>query len=62
MPEPVRGLVLAVVLACVHCSLLRAAGSDLDEAIRKARMGTLVVDGVASHFGLGRGGHCANPA
>ena len=39
-----NGLVLAVVLGCCHPGLLHAAGSDLDEAIRKARMGTLVIE------------------
>jgi len=39
-----KGLVLAVVLGCFHPGLPRATGVDLDESIRKARMGTLVVE------------------
>ncbi len=39
-----KGLVFAVVLASCHPGLARATGSDLDEAIRKTRMGTLVVE------------------
>lgn len=39
-----KGLVLAMVLGCCDPHLSRAAGSDPDEAIRKARMGTLVVE------------------
>lgn len=39
-----KGLVVAVVLGCCHACLPRATGSDLDEAIRKVRMGTLVVE------------------
>jgi endo-1,4-beta-xylanase len=39
-----KGLVFAVVLGCCHPGLPRATGSDLDEAIRKVRMGTLVVE------------------
>jgi len=38
-----RGLVFTVVLSCCHGGLLHAAGADADEAIRKVRMGTLIV-------------------
>ena len=47
-------------LALPHTTLLPHIGSATHEV--RSAMGTLVVDGVASHFGLGRGGHCANPA
>lgn len=43
-----------------HTTLLPHIGSATHEV--RSAMGMLVVDGVASHFGLGRGGHCANPA
>ncbi len=39
-----RGLVFAVTLGFCYLGLPRAMGADLDEAIRKARMGTLVVE------------------
>lgn len=39
-----KGLVFAGALGFCHAGLLHAAGSDLDEAIRKARMGTLVIE------------------
>jgi GH35 family endo-1,4-beta-xylanase len=38
------GLSFALVLNCCHGSLLHAASSDVDETIRKVRMGTLVVE------------------
>jgi len=40
----VSSLIFAVVLNCCHGSFLLAVGSDADEEIRKARMGTLVVE------------------
>jgi endo-1,4-beta-xylanase len=40
----VASLVFAVVLSCSFGGVLHAASSDLDEAIRKVRMGTLVIE------------------
>jgi GH35 family endo-1,4-beta-xylanase len=40
----ISGLVLTVVLSCGPGSLSHAASSDLDQEIRKVRMGTLVVE------------------
>jgi GH35 family endo-1,4-beta-xylanase len=37
-------LIFAMVLSCCHGGLLHATGSDVDEAIRQVRMGTLVVE------------------
>ena len=42
-PHQDHGLISAVVLGCFP-RLLHAAGSDVDEAIRKVRMGTLVIE------------------
>ncbi len=39
-----QGVILVVIMCCCFPGLPRAAGSDLDEAIRKVRMGTLVVE------------------
>ena len=39
-----NGLVFAAVLSCCHAGLLHAATADVEEAIRKVRMGTLVVE------------------
>ncbi|MCM2297055.1 D-glycerate dehydrogenase [Rhodoferax sp.] len=47
-------------LALPRTTLLPHIGSATREV--RSAMGMLVVDGVASHFGLGSGGHCANPA
>jgi endo-1,4-beta-xylanase len=40
----VSSLIFALLLNCCHGSFLLAASSDMDDAIRKARMGTLVVE------------------
>jgi len=37
-------VILAVVFGCCHGGLLYGAGADVDEAIRKTRMGTLIVE------------------
>jgi endo-1,4-beta-xylanase len=37
-------LLFAAVLICCHVGLARATDSDMDEAIRKVRMGTLVIE------------------
>jgi GH35 family endo-1,4-beta-xylanase len=39
-----RSLCLAAVLSCCHVGSVRAADSNLDESIRKVRMGTLVIE------------------
>lgn len=47
-------------LALPDATLLPHVGSATDEV--RTAMGMLVLDGVASHFGLGTGGCCANPS